>query len=331
MAAAYPKREKYFAHRFVRLTHKECLAQRIGTDAAFLLSVIAFQEDACRYKRPVSFYTNQLLPICGFAKWDRLDRARKAAVEAGWLSYEEGGHRKPGTYFVTIPEGLEDTPDTAIDEGDETVFDTRKGNQKQEIRHPETDTKTGINEESISLSGYQQGYQSGVNRGINRVSRGGTTIPIPNPFPFPEGERERGSPPLEVSENEPDLGQGPFPLPSPELIQEVLDTWNACPNVNKSKFLTEPRRRLLMTRLRDPNFANHWREVLAKIASSEFFADGYRPGFDFLLDEEKFIRTLEGNYDRRIRAGPRGVSAKEDKYDESWIDDITEADLERLS
>jgi hypothetical protein len=205
---------------------------------------------------------------------------------------------------VTIPDGLEDTPDTAIDEGDEPSFDTPKGNQKQEIRHPETDNKTGINEESISLSGYQQGDQSGVKRGIKRVSTGGTTIPIPIPSPFPkEGEREIDQAPPDEFQEEPDLGQGPHPLPSPELVQEVLDTWNACPNVNKSKFLTEPRRRLLMTRLRVGIFRDHWREAIAKISASEFFV-GWKPGFDWFLDESNFVKILEGNYDHKSRAGP---------------------------
>lgn len=322
--ATYPKREKYFAHRFVRLTHKECLAQRIGTDATFLLSVIAFQEDACRYKRPVSFYTNQLLPILGFAKWDRLDKARKAAVSAGWLSYEEGGHRKPGTYFVTIPDGLEDIPDTAIDEGDEGHLDTRKGNQKPEIRHPETDTKEGINRGIIPVSGYQEGYQAGVNRGIKRVSTGGTTIPIPFPSPIPEGEGGEIAPP--PSEEDLDIGQGFFPLPSPELIQEVFDAWNACPCVNRMKFLTEPRRRILMTRLRDKIFAEHWREAIQKISSGEFFKT-WRPGFDWFLDESNFVKVLEGNYDHKSRASPRGESGGDDRYDNSWLDSMTEADL----
>ncbi len=116
MALAYPKREKYFAHRFIRLMHKTCLAQSIGLDSVMLLTFVVLQEDVCRYKKPVTFYNDQLLPILGFAKWIRLKRARQAAVDAGWLQYESGGagHRKPGLYFVSIPEDFADIDDTPI-------------------------------------------------------------------------------------------------------------------------------------------------------------------------------------------------------------------------
>ncbi len=114
----YPKREPYFAHRFVRLLFKTCAAQEIGIDACYLLVHIAHTEDAKRYKGPVTFHNEQLQAILGFKKWDRLDRARRAACRANWLHYQPPPNRRrqPGRYFVTIPAELEDVDDLPIDE-----------------------------------------------------------------------------------------------------------------------------------------------------------------------------------------------------------------------
>ncbi len=114
----YPKREPYFAHRFVRLLFKTCAAQEIGIDACYLLVHIAHTEDAKRYKGPVTFHNEQLQAILGFKKWERLDRARRAACRANWLHYQPPPNRRrqPGRYFVTIPAELEDVDDLPIDE-----------------------------------------------------------------------------------------------------------------------------------------------------------------------------------------------------------------------
>ncbi len=112
----YPKRPPFFAYRAFRLMTKTCLAQDIGPEAVLLLAVIAFQEDAKRYRGPVSFFNGQLLPVLGFRKWERLKKAREAAVDAGWLHYEQDGTRKPGRYWITLPDGLEELADAPIDE-----------------------------------------------------------------------------------------------------------------------------------------------------------------------------------------------------------------------
>ena len=51
---SYPKRDSHFAHRFVRLLLKMCIAQQIGVDAVMLLTAIAHTEDAKRYRAPVT-------------------------------------------------------------------------------------------------------------------------------------------------------------------------------------------------------------------------------------------------------------------------------------
>jgi len=97
---------------------------------------------------------------------------------------------------------------------------------------------------------------------------------------------------------------GPIPIPTPEELQAVVDVWNSSRSTNPVKFLTEPRRRQLITRLRDKIFADHWREAIEKISASEFFANGWKPGFAWFLDEENLLKVLEGNYDHKARAGP---------------------------
>ncbi|MCX7422512.1 MAG: hypothetical protein NT013_23615 [Planctomycetia bacterium] len=150
-------RPAYFANRVLRLATKTVLAQHCGTDALALLCVIAMTEDARRYRGPVTFWNEQLLPLVGFAKWERLDRARQALIDAGWLLYEPGGRHRAGRYRVTIPPDLEDLGDTAVDEGSTPLKGYRAGDQQG--------VELGIKPESKrvssrSLAGDQQGEPS---------------------------------------------------------------------------------------------------------------------------------------------------------------------------
>ena len=101
--------------RVLRLATKTALAQHCGTDVLALLCVIAVTEDARRYRGPVAFWNDQLLTLLGLGKWDRLDRARQAAIKAGWLLYEPGGRHKAGLYRVVIPADDQGSSGTAAD------------------------------------------------------------------------------------------------------------------------------------------------------------------------------------------------------------------------
>jgi hypothetical protein len=116
--ATYPSRHPYFAHRYCRLLTKTCAAQDIGHVAFVLCVTIAHLEDAKRYKRPVTFFNEQLMPLIGVTKWESLDRARQRASQAGWLHYEAGarGQRMPGLYWVEIPPQLDGMDDAPCDE-----------------------------------------------------------------------------------------------------------------------------------------------------------------------------------------------------------------------
>ena len=164
----YPKREPFFAHKFVRLMHKAAVAAEIGRDAFSLLVVVAHTEDAMRYRGAAKFWNSQLIETLGFTKWDQFDKARRKAIESGWLSYSGDGKRTSGEYYVTIPDGYEQISDTPIE-----------------------DTCTLVNPENGYKQGYDDGYKQGMIEGINRVQcgvqtgdeQGEPSIPMPLPTP----------------------------------------------------------------------------------------------------------------------------------------------------
>ena len=82
--ATYPQRPRFFAQKVTRLLIKTCAAQEMGQAATLLVITVAATEDAARYRRAVTFYNDQLLPLLGLRKWDALDKARKSAIAAGW-------------------------------------------------------------------------------------------------------------------------------------------------------------------------------------------------------------------------------------------------------
>jgi hypothetical protein len=100
----YPKREKVFAIHYMRRLLETEAAQTIGPEGIALLVAIVDQEDKKRYAGPVDFWNNQLMIRCGFRSKGRLNRTRKAVIEAGWLHYESGGKSRAGVYWCLVPE-----------------------------------------------------------------------------------------------------------------------------------------------------------------------------------------------------------------------------------
>lgn len=165
----HQKRDPFFALRVIRRMTKECVAQTLGMDVFGLVAIIACQEDSIRYARPVAFFNSQLLALCGFAKWERLDKSRRLASEHGWLKFctEGRGHRKACWYFATIPEGSDSGDDFTIDEGD-----------SNSLQIP----LRGIEED---LKGSCSGDCEGVEEGIEGDLKGGIFKPTPKPVPNP--------------------------------------------------------------------------------------------------------------------------------------------------
>lgn len=160
-------RPSYFAMRVLRLAIKTELAQQCGADVLALLSVIAVTEDARRYRGPVAFFNAELLRVLGFGKWERLNNARRAAVDTGWLLYENRGSRRAGYYRTTIPVDFEMMPDTAV------------GEELLPGPYPEMgDDPNGLSLSSSSESTPENGYVEGHGQGEPSLP-----VPIPKPSP----------------------------------------------------------------------------------------------------------------------------------------------------
>jgi hypothetical protein len=114
----YPKREAFFAVRFLRLLTKSAAMMHIGMDGFAMLMVIVGQEDACRYTRPVNFWNTQLSNLLGMRGADEhgVRRIRDRCVKAGWLQYQAGNKQQPAAYFVTIPAAVNLLSDSSCDE-----------------------------------------------------------------------------------------------------------------------------------------------------------------------------------------------------------------------
>lgn len=113
----YPKREAFFANRFIRLLTRSCLALRHGPEGFTLLAVVVMTEDVRRYSGPAMFYNPNLADQVGISV-DKLARVRGECVAAGWLNYEPGTRGKPGAYWVSIPANEDGIPDAPSDESD---------------------------------------------------------------------------------------------------------------------------------------------------------------------------------------------------------------------
>ena len=113
----YPNREQFFANRLIRLMGQSEDALVMGTDAFGLVCYVVMTEDRLRYRRPCLFYNREILNGLGFKSWNSLNRARSNAAKLGWLHYEAGETRGPGTYWATIPTSVTERfgHDTSLD------------------------------------------------------------------------------------------------------------------------------------------------------------------------------------------------------------------------
>ena len=173
-----------WAQRVIRAMTKTAAAQEIGPTAYALVALIAAQEDAKRYRAPVTFYNDQLMPLLGVRKWDTLDHARKKAVEYGWLHYTappRGVRSVPGVYWSLIPDGLDGLHDAAIDEG-QTVDDCHRLWFTEGYRAARLDKKRPTFGQAVSDSW-------GQSRDSWGDSEGEPSYPLPE-TPNPEEKRE---------------------------------------------------------------------------------------------------------------------------------------------
>ena len=139
--SGYPCRKRFYSHRFCRLLTKTAAAQEIGPEACWLLTVIAHQEDAKKYCGAVTYWNEQLMPLCGFGGRRRLVLARDKAIAAGWLHYAPGGTHRAGSYWTLVPEKFADLSDTPMDEDSDDFCRSEIERQRRDSSRSETTAK----------------------------------------------------------------------------------------------------------------------------------------------------------------------------------------------
>ena len=174
--ADYPQRGNFFAFKAQRQMILTCLPNEIGHAAFTLLVIISQSEDSARYKRAVTWYDDQLMPVAGFSGYKTLKSARDKAVESGWLHYEPGRKRGPGRYWITIPDAYNDIDDSEL------------GFVPSDFPFP-TGKRIGQH------NGRESGRGLEENQEEERKNNGATLIPSPSPIPDPVPEEDSSEPP----------------------------------------------------------------------------------------------------------------------------------------
>lgn len=302
--STYPKREQFFAHKFVRLLTKSCAAQDIGLNAFALLCVVAHQEDSARYSGAVRFWNEQLMNVLGFKSPKQLNDCRSKAVEFGWLNYERTGNREVGRYFVTIPEAFEGLDDTPIE-------------SNHSVNHSEYGTNSGMNKERIA-----ERLSDGSRNESVRES-GKPSIPIPDPIPNPK----------EVQADESATASD---LPA---VADTEKSWPA--NIVAASYVaaiggrvivSQKRRKIIAVRWKDQFWRDNWQEAL-EVASSTPFLQGqndraWKMSFDWFLQPDSVAKILEGNYSGGGKHGNQTAAEKREQLNASGFDWIRQAAAE---
>lgn len=195
---AYPKRPKFFSHKFCRIMWKCCLANEIGSDICWLLSGIAMTEDAKGYRSAVTYFNEQLSVVAGYGSVDAMCRARSKAVKAGWLAYKPGGKGFAGKYYVTIPKAHSDWDDLPTDENnehDDAVSANSKTEQKPSPKHSDdlVYIRTSAEESAKEPRTIREASAEESAKQVRTKCGTFFPIPIPNPIPIPIHSEPVGS------------------------------------------------------------------------------------------------------------------------------------------
>lgn len=309
----YPRREPFFANRFLRLIDSIRLSSLIGENAVALLKIIAMQEDAKRYRASVTFHNESLMEVLNFAKWDRLDKARKVAQEAGWLHYENACNRKAGIYWVTIPEEFAAVEDRSIDDSDLMPSRYDEGYRDGHAAGYEAGYQAAIDEfaadQPYPKNGDEQilptenGYRQGDNEGYRQGYKQGepsSLVLIHNLNPIGQTEADSSSEPTEAFRLQRPTTKSPKRQAT--TLEDVLTLWNE--TFETSSVPTDKRRAALRSRLREPYFVENWRAAIDKARSSPWCCGHNKTGWvaniDWFLRPDTVVRLIEGNHDGHI-------------------------------
>lgn len=293
-------RPPFYAMRVLRMATKTALAQHCGTDVLALLTVIACQEDARRYRGPVAFFNAQLLPLLGFRKWERLDRARQAAIKAGWLLYEPPakGSRQPGLYRTCIPVGAEDLTDSPVDEGSPKPTPTEGDNSTASIPQP------------YPSNGYGQGYGQGEH-----------SLPVPSPNPeesAPTSSSRAKTSKSRTSKSKTTSTNKTQARLVPDQLDQLIVAWNELPEgiAPRCHKRSEAIARLWKSATRHADVAaalNDVPKLVAAIGESSFLHGQNWFRFSWLFGKSRsgewnVCKIIEGNYRDRSNNKPKSAA-----------------------
>ena len=293
----YPKRSAFFAHNYTRIITKTCAAQEIGAEAALLCVVIAHLEDAKRYTGPVTFFNEQLYPLLGIRTWDRLKRTREAAIEAGWLYYEEParGSRKPGVYWATIPDHLDGIGGEFLDEqgweSDQYKAGFKAGQESKLIPQNNGSFPDQPTDHSLIKTGSKPDQPLELSN------------PIPNPTPIPFSF-ESATP-----DQSPDLAA--FQANPPRFEAEFIARWNSLEKRSRygSAALSRDIRESLRERLKESGW--DWRAAMAKFPLGMYLSDdAWLPTLKWFLKPDTVRGILDGEYDRAIGGQGKATASR---------------------
>lgn len=277
--ADYPKRPSFFAYRFCRLMAKVCLANDVTPAVCWLLTTIAHTEDAKGYRGPVTFFNEQLMAVTGYNSADALDRARKKAVDAGWLHYQPGGKGTAGRYWVLVPEQFKSFDDAPSDESSSKYF--RENAEENGEANELTTAKT---RRQPKLPPLQSGENPETTRKETRKEPGDN----------PEASAEHSSLTLKTLKTLPQEEEGP-------TAEEFARAWN---ELGKpfSRIIAIAGSRLthFQARRRECFWRENWRAALATLPTRSFLRGesgrGWVADCDWFLKPLSVQSIIEGKY-----------------------------------
>lgn len=308
----YPRRPSFFAYRLTRMMFKTALANEIGPEACHLIIQIAHTEDATRYSKAVTFYNEQLLPVCGFANAKSLDRARAKAVKSGWLVYIPGGKSKAGKYWTVIPPQHIHLDDSPIDESNSTT----------ELSPPKDDAPyvpvAGKETPDIrQINGRETPDKRQTNARQTPDKRATiTSIPIPNTNPESAPENSdhdfsRVVNPVATLITLPGGSKLDYHDDPMVWQAEFIRQWNQLPGVNQHirSCLTQPNLRLLFRNLQDPDW--DWSAAFREFPVWQ--PGDSRAAMSWFLEDGIVNKIIEGRFKLRS-ASPRSPPPAVDDF-----------------
>lgn len=150
---------------------------------------------------------------------------------------------------------------------------------------------------------YEKKVAGGKSGGRGRPNR--TPNRTPKRTPDRE-EKRRDKKREEESTSSDDEGGGLFSEESVKTSKtEPFDHWNSIEALPKIRSLTEKRRKLLATRMRDPFFRDHWKDAADMIPGIPFLNGdndrGWKADIDWFLQPDSVAKIIEGKYTPAVK------------------------------